>query len=541
MALTDLTDTVWKLNDALATYPETGSYSIKTYNVDIVTSEPITGYVYIPDQGYTQQSLNSFENIAIGYDTGNEYNVIRLNYGAYENFVLASGNDTRTLLDSWNSYFTGTFEITGGSDAKNSELIAWLESNCTNVTPPTPIVTIKYGNDTIAKMSDSGTKTLKTGGKYLSGDVSVIFNPEPTVWTKPDDWPDLDALELPTDHSENVIYLLYDRKCGVDDVHLRFSGRANISKGTVDGNEFIGNEVATSVTSYADTLSDEYTVYRLTGNFTNFFFDTHAATSSYTVTLQSVVWVRGAAPFITGLGGTGTNGAALGIHTQAFELYDMLALVGMTLPDAYAYIYKLYKFCIGVLSDGDFDGNMNSLTRTGNGAMWFHMQDSVLIIKNATFSSLMQGVFKFVKNIRFENVTITNLVNARWSGASYVESVEFAEGCDVSCTNMSNQFSSCYRLRKCDLRGIDFSTSTSSSNAFNDCWSLAELRLNDTWKQDLGLNDCPNMTVDGLLQVFSDLPTIEDTHTITLPYGLKNYLLTPEEIAVVTEKGWTVA
>ena len=36
-------------------------------------------------------------------------------------------------------------------------------------------LTIKYKGNPIAELSDSGTKTLKTGGKYCDADISVEY------------------------------------------------------------------------------------------------------------------------------------------------------------------------------------------------------------------------------------------------------------------------------------------------------------------------------------------------------------------------------
>ena len=36
-------------------------------------------------------------------------------------------------------------------------------------------LTIKYKDQPIAEMTDSGTKTLKTAGKYCEGDISVEY------------------------------------------------------------------------------------------------------------------------------------------------------------------------------------------------------------------------------------------------------------------------------------------------------------------------------------------------------------------------------
>lgn len=40
-------------------------------------------------------------------------------------------------------------------------------------------VTVKYKGSTIAEMSEEGTKTLKTSGKYCEGDIEVSYSPAP--------------------------------------------------------------------------------------------------------------------------------------------------------------------------------------------------------------------------------------------------------------------------------------------------------------------------------------------------------------------------
>lgn len=166
MAISDLTGTSWTLQDSLIAYAG-GSYSQKTYSVNITTSAPIT------DQWTPSQTRSSFSTITIGYDSGSEQNIVRLdiNDGVY---YLAIGHDTKSLPDPWqSSYFTGTFTITGGADATNSALIAWIEANCE--APPVPDISVTYEGAEIASLSDSGTKTLKTAGKYCDDDITIDY------------------------------------------------------------------------------------------------------------------------------------------------------------------------------------------------------------------------------------------------------------------------------------------------------------------------------------------------------------------------------
>lgn len=167
MAITDLTGTTWTLNSSLTSYAG-GTYSKKSYNINITTAEAIVST--------SGDYHDTFDEIRIGYDGGPEYNRVDLWIdGYYYPTDLAYGHDTKSLPDTWNGYYTGEFTITGGADATNSTLISWLESNAEDVTPATPDIVISYAGNEIATMSDSGTKTLKTQGKYCTDDITIEY------------------------------------------------------------------------------------------------------------------------------------------------------------------------------------------------------------------------------------------------------------------------------------------------------------------------------------------------------------------------------
>lgn len=373
--------------------------------------------------------------------------------------------------------------------------------------------------------------------------VSAVEDMDVTRWSKPADWPDLDALELPTDHAENVIYVLYDRKCGFDPVSIGVatsSTKITVHKGNVVDGEFVGELVASNVAKYTDTLTDEYTVYRLSGNFDRFFFHDYPAGVNYDVSLQGVVWVRGTAPFLGELGSPYNNREFASIHTQAFELYDVASLTYIVLNSNGFRNKARYHFYLGVDENGDFGGN--TLTRTGSGPMFFQPRGAKdeIVIQNADFGSLASGTFNSMTHVRLRNVTAT-MASGRFSDSRQIESLVIEDNCDISCSNVSTLFYNCSALETLDLHAVDFSNATAASNTFAGCQSLTNLRLNSTWNSNIDLAVSLLIKKDSIIQLFNDLGTIDTAHTITLPYGMKNYLLTPEEIAVVTEKGWTVA
>lgn len=146
---------------------------MKQYSINILTSESIRNT-------YGDSSIDSFIGILIGYNNGPEYNQVYLTASSgmseYSNtYILASGYDTKTLPDTWNTRFAGTFTFTGGTDATNADLIAWVEDNCTFVPAATPDVTVSYAGNNLVEMFEDGVKTLKTAGKYLTDDIVITY------------------------------------------------------------------------------------------------------------------------------------------------------------------------------------------------------------------------------------------------------------------------------------------------------------------------------------------------------------------------------
>ena len=172
MAITDLTNTTWILNNTLSSYPG-GTYTTKTYSINITTETPLP---------YSGDTEDTFIAIMIGYDNGGEHNRILLLTSLPQNYYnfsqLAYGNDTKSLPDTWNTYYDKSFTITGGTDATNSTLIAWLEQNATTYIPPAPSVpdvVVSYKDAEVTTLSNSGTITLATSGTYCEDDIEIVY------------------------------------------------------------------------------------------------------------------------------------------------------------------------------------------------------------------------------------------------------------------------------------------------------------------------------------------------------------------------------
>ena len=164
MALNDLTGTTWKLLNTLYTYPVAGRTGF-TFTITYETSELVlsTGGTY----------YYSFGKLGIGYLGGPETNGIIAHPVQTNSEVcyLAQGHDTKTLPDAWETFFTGTFTITGGNDATNADLITWLQANAEQIIIPD--VAIEYNGEVISTLDYGRFVILETEGKYMADDVTV--------------------------------------------------------------------------------------------------------------------------------------------------------------------------------------------------------------------------------------------------------------------------------------------------------------------------------------------------------------------------------
>ena len=126
---------------------------------------------------------------------------------------------------------------------------------------------------------------------------------------------------------------------------------------------------------------------------------------------------------------------------------------------------------------------------------------------------------------------------------------------------MSYMFQNCYSLQTLDVSGFNTSSVTNMSNMFQNCYSLQTLKagwtysstsntfvpnlvnLVDYWPIVMSVNQSYNgalmLTRASLLRIIDSLP-VSSGKTLTLGQTNENKL-TAAEIAVATQKGWTVA
>ena len=100
MAVTDLTNTKWLLNDS-PSFLSSGSYSVNFIS-----------------------NLETFNDLSYTYASRPEF-IRELYYNSIVKYSLGSG---------WVDSNYRTIEITGGTDVTNTNLISWLTANATQIT-----------------------------------------------------------------------------------------------------------------------------------------------------------------------------------------------------------------------------------------------------------------------------------------------------------------------------------------------------------------------------------------------------------------------
>lgn len=117
MAITDLTNTTWVFNNAFpSTFPKKDEY---------YTEGDIRGLTPTSDYGYF-----------IDFIWKAEYGEYNCNYIYNYNYDYTTIG-VATYPNGTNHSFHGSMTITGGTDATNIDLIAWLQSNATQQATPT--------------------------------------------------------------------------------------------------------------------------------------------------------------------------------------------------------------------------------------------------------------------------------------------------------------------------------------------------------------------------------------------------------------------
>ena len=161
MPITDLTNTKWLLNETLepmSEYDESIFGWTASYNINFTAN----------DTEFKRFEGEQCENILEG-NIVDELRYYYTNPHPYVHEVYYWFNDSSWLDEVWR-----TITITGGDDATNPDLIAWLEANAKLVEEePAAGTTISYNGTVIATIQPGETATLECAGKQMDDNIVV--------------------------------------------------------------------------------------------------------------------------------------------------------------------------------------------------------------------------------------------------------------------------------------------------------------------------------------------------------------------------------
>jgi surface protein len=148
-----------------------------------------------------------------------------------------------------------------------------------------------------------------------------------------------------------------------------------------------------------------------------------------------------------------------------------------------------------------------------------------------------------------------------------LESLDLSNWDTSNVTNMCGMFDSCESLTSLNVSNLDISNVTDMSWLFDQCYSLETIIGLDTWdvsnvtdmngmfvdctaltdfeapkniSTDISFQYCTALSHDSLMSIINNLITVSTTKVLEL--GATNLAkLSDEEIAIATNKGWTLA
>ena len=323
-------------------------------------------------------------------------------------------------------------------------------------------------------------------------------SPTPGEWVRPEGWPDLDSIDLT---GFDGVYLTYDltktEGYGWIGLYATTADRTSwtVERGHLEAGQFVAERTEQTASGgfFRESLDDTYGTIQLwrvsaSGHITELKFVPLTATNSSNMNnnLQPCVERAGRLPYVV-----------------------------------------------------NFSSNFG--VSQGNrccGTMWMQ-HDKLLDVSSVT---LLSGAWQNCYSLQsldlsgWDVSSVTNLRDA-WNSCYSLQSLDLSGWDTGSATNVAGAWAYCYRLQSLDLSGWDVSSVTNMAGAWQNCYSLV-----DYWPSVISINHnydgATALSIASLLRIIASLPVAE-ARTLTL--GQNKLKLTAEQIAVATQKGWTVA
>ena len=138
----------------------------------------------------------------------------------------------------------------------------------------------------------------------------------------------------------------------------------------------------------------------------------------------------------------------------------------------------------------------------------------------------------------FDTSKVTDMSNM-FNSCQSLTSLDVSNFDTSQVTKMRSMFFYCRSLTSLDVSNFDTSKVTDASNMFNFCQALTNF-TSCVFRTSVSFNNSNNLSHASLMSIINNLAIVTTSQTLTI--GTKNKAkLASNEIAIATNKGWTVA
>lgn len=224
-----------------------------------------------------------------------------------------------------------------------------------------------------------------------------------------------------------------------------------------------------------------------------------------------------------------------------FRLQNEYSLIGIPIIQgvkAYSNLFQ-YCYCLRHIPFEIDKGKYTSVNYPFRGCA------SLAKLPHYPWDTLASFSYAFQQCKRLEEIDLTGMNDnvTLFSNAFYMcSNLKKIKGLVITnkCTSISSMLSNCSNLisvsGSIDLSGV---TSGVSGSDFSSCYNLRDILITALPSKNVSFTNCYSLSHESLLSILNALPQITDTTTLTI--GTINLSkLTTEEIAIGTQKGWTI-
>lgn len=353
-------------------------------------------------------------------------------------------------------------------------------------------------------------------------------------WQRPSNWPDLSSLGVP---EAGTIYLTYDCRDNISGEHPRqfkLSGRfEEIKRGYIENGQFVS--VATAANHETLPIDEgDFVVYKIkTNTGWGFLSDSNMQDMVNDPCVEvygTAEGSRGSLDFSNSYSGPSPALRACTIYGNKAMTFNATGVAN-------------YDYIVERLNTQDW---VDDTARTNMSWTFCNLIKIRHLVLPFTTSNVTNFYSAIRGNVSMETLDVSTFDTSAATNMSYMfygnrrlKKLDLSNFVTTGVTDFTQMLGQCYSLYDVNFSGLDTSGATATPiKIFDNNLDLVNLKVGKINKSFI-FNNCYKLSHDSLMNVINALEPTDTTLTLTI--GTKNLeKLTAEEIAIATEKGWSI-